>query len=359
MIESARSQLAARAAELAGVSLVLVDPAGKLTYVNPAAETLFQQSRKRLLALRLDRLGAVGRMSWSLAERAIAEDRTLVAHDVELATALGPRAVSFDAGPDGEGAALAIRLAPQRSDANGAPSAAEAARGFGRLLSHELKNPLAGARGAAQLIGEGGDLETNEFAALIISEIDRARGIAERWSRIGDVAPQAFSAVNINAIVDRAVSSARAAWPGIWIEEHFDPSLPEAWGDDELLVQALSNLITNACEACRDHQNPCVSLRTRYRQPSPGGPAPHARLEVEIRDNGPGVSSALRASLFNPFVTSKPAGEGLGLALVSRILELHDGAVELAAEPGASDGNEDQLSGAVFRLFLPMEAMQR
>jgi two-component system nitrogen regulation sensor histidine kinase GlnL len=209
-------------------------------------------------------------------------------------------------------------------------------------LSHELKNPLAGARGAAQLIAQSPDEEIAELAAVIVSEIDRARRISERWSRIGDVAPGPFTAVNLHALVREAVRSASAgAEAAVEFEERFDPSIPDAAGDRDLIFQAVLNLLINAAEAV-EVEGGRVSVSTRYRSARPGGPSPEARLEIQVRDDGPGVPDQLQDAVFNPFVTGKPAGEGLGLALVSRIAEIHGGGVEFTSRPGRT----------VFHLYL-------
>ena len=312
--------------------------------MNAAAETLFGRSRQRLEGAGLDELGELGAATAPLARRAIGEARDVFAHDVGVAgrgEAPGLR-VSIDAVPDGEGACLSLRAWPDSARTPRGDAAANAAAGFGRMLSHELKNPIAGARGAAQLMTGGDDAETAELAALIVRELDRARRIAERWSRVGDIVPGPLSPVNLHALVREAAESARAAAePCVdWIES-FDPSLPEAAADPDLVRQSVLNLLINAAESAAENGG-LVRVTTRYRRARPGGPAPDARLEVAVEDNGPGVPAELQDAVFNPFVTGKPAGEGLGLALVSRVAELHHGGVEFESRPGRT----------VFRLFL-------
>ena len=201
---------AQRAAEATGVALILVNADAEIIYVNGSGEALFERSHRHLEGAPLAQFGALGVHAARLADRAVTEQRSVVAHGLHLATAAGPRAVSFNAEPEGQGACIAIRCAPQDVTAAASEEAALAATGFGRMLSHELKNPLAGARGAAQLLAEGANGETGELAALIIGEIDRAGRIAERWSRSGDIAPQPFAPVNLNALVHAAAASARA-----------------------------------------------------------------------------------------------------------------------------------------------------
>lgn len=332
----------ARAAEAASVGLVLVDSAGRIEFLNASAEILFGRSRRQLLGHSIDSAGPVGRATADLARRAISEARVVVAHDLPVTLGGGAARLSIDAAPEGDGACLSLRRWPESGASPRGDTAANAAAGFGRMLSHELKNPIAGARGAAQLIAQSADGEVFELAGLIMSELDRARRIAERWSRIGEIAPGPMTPVNLHALVREAVRAAAAQSSSLVLwEEHFDPSLPDALADRDLALQAVLNLLINAAEALADRGG-TVEVTTRYRVSRPGGPAPDARLEIEVRDDGPGVPDALKEAVFNPFVTGKPAGEGLGLALVSRIAEIHRGGVEFDSRPGDTS----------FRLYL-------
>jgi len=337
---------AERAAEGAPVALLVLDRHGLIQFLNNRAETLLGQSKKRLLGKTLGQSGAVGAAASGLAAHALATGREVFAHDLPVPLEGQALRVSVDAAPDEQGGVcVCIRPWPESGGGPRSDVAANAAVGFGQLLSHELKNPMAGARGAAQLIAQGEDEESKELAALIITELDRARRIADRWSRVGDIGPPKLGRVNLHALVRAAVRSARAGAPSdvVWLE-YFDPSLPDARADTDLVSQAVLNLLINAAEAAAQGGGR-VKVYTRYRQPRPGGPAPEARLEIAIEDDGPGVPEALRDAVFNPFVTGKPAGEGLGLALVSRIAELHDGGVEFASRPGCT----------VFHLYLPVD----
>ncbi len=325
---------AERAAEVASVGLLLVSHDGLIDYANASAELLIGLSRKRLIGARLADLGAVGAAVSPLAKRAMIEEREVFAHDLPVEAETGLVRLSVDVVPDGGGVCLSLRPWPEAGSSSSGGVAADAAAGFGRMLSHELKNPIAGARGAAQLIGASETGETAELANLIITELDRAKRIAERWSQIGDIAPGPLKAVNLHALVRSAVRSASVASVDhvVW-EEHFDPSLPEAFVDEDLALQAVLNLLTNAAEALAD-EGGNITVSTRYRATRPGGPAPGARLEVRVEDDGPGIPDRLQNAVFNPFVTGKPAGEGLGLALVARIADLHDGGVEFESRPG-------------------------
>jgi len=323
-----------RAAEAAPVGLVLVDGEGRIIFINDSAETLIGRSRKQLSGSRLADAGPVGAAADALARRAVNEARGVVAHDLPISLPDALVRLSIDAAPEGEGACVCLRPWPESGASPRGDTAANAAAGFGRMLSHELKNPIAGARGAAQLIAQSDDEEIAELAELIVSELDRARRIAERWSGIGELTPGPLEPVNLHALVREAVRSAAAgAAEGVTFEEHFDPSIPDAEADRDLVLQAVLNLLINAAEAVQERGG-AVSVSTRYRSARPGGPAPEARLEIQVLDEGPGVPDHLQEAVFNPFVTGKPAGEGLGLALVSRIAELHGGGVEFSSQPG-------------------------
>ena len=334
---------AARAAEAAGIALLLLDKDGRILYANGAAEPLLAQSRRRLTGRQLSEFRPWGETAAEMAARVQETRRELIAHDIAVTGPAGTQRGAIDIVPEGEGSCVAIRLAPPGRIHPGGEGAAKAAAGFGRMLSHELKNPIAGARGAAQLIAQNASGETGELAQIILTELDRARRIAEHWSRAGDIAASAHAPVNLHALAREAIASARSSAPeGVVFEEGFDPSLPETLGDRDLLLQAVLNLLINAREAVARTGTGKVRLSTRYRRPDPGGVAPEARLELEVRDNGPGVPDQFGENVFNPFVTSKPAGEGLGLAFVSRVADIHHGGVEFDSRPGDT----------AFRLFL-------
>lgn len=335
---------AARVADSARVGLVLIGPDLNIVYLNAAAETLFGRSRRRLANTSLEEAGPTGLAAAPFARRAIAEAREVFAHDVSVSDEIegGDQRLSIDASPEEDGACLCLRPWPDGAGAARGAAAANAAAGFGRMLSHELKNPLAGARGAAQLMVQSEDSETAELAALIVRELDRARRISDRWCQVGEIALGPLEAVNLHALVRESVESARAASAGdVRFTEAFDPSLPDAAADGDLVRQAVLNLLINAAEAVRGKPG-AVQVTTRYRRARPGGAAPDARLEIAVEDDGPGVPPDLQDAIFNPFVTGKPAGEGLGLALVTRIAELHGGGVEFESRPGRT----------VFRLYL-------
>lgn len=214
--------------------------------------------------------------------------------------------------------------------------------GLGRLIAHELKNPLAGIKGAAQLLRD--DIETDEghdLIDLISSEIDRIRRLADRMETLGDTDPETDARVNIHEILRRARQIIQSADKSITFTESYDPSLPHAMGDPDTLMQAVLNLIKNAAEA-GDH----VTLKTRFRSGMSrrrGETHKHLPVEIQIIDNGPGIDPDLVDQIFQPFVSTKADGQGLGLALVSKVATAHNGLVQVSSVPGKTK----------FSLLLP------
>lgn len=215
--------------------------------------------------------------------------------------------------------------------------------GMGRMIAHELKNPLAGIKGAAQLLRD--DVESEEGLALIEligSEIDRIRRLADRMEKLGDADHAGSERVNIHEILRQARRVIQSANPEVVFDERYDPSLPHAYGDPDTLMQALLNLIKNAVESSGPSGE--IRLETQFRSGVRGGKsAKNLPIDIRIIDNGPGISKDMLSQIFQPFVTTKPEGQGLGLALVSKVAAAHEGLVEVQSIPGRT----------VFSLLLP------
>jgi len=213
--------------------------------------------------------------------------------------------------------------------------------GMGRMIAHELKNPLAGIKGAAQLLRD--DVESEEGQSLIDligSEIDRIRRLADRMETLGDQDPENAERVNIHEILRRARRVIQSANPNLIFTERYDPSLPHAKGDADTLMQALLNLIKNAAEAVENLGDKGeIMLETRFRsgvtsRSGSEATAQHLPIEIRIIDNGPGIAKHIADQLFQPFVSTKPEGQGLGLSLVSKVAAAHGGIVEVKSRPG-------------------------
>ena len=224
--------------------------------------------------------------------------------------------------------------------------------GLGRMLAHEIKNPLAGIRGAAQLLKSGAKAEDAPLAQLIVDETDRIRRLVDRMEAFSDDASPSREPVNIHEVLDRVRAlAANGVADGLTLRETFDPSLPAVWGDEDQLIQVFLNLVKNAAEAAhaRGDQRGEIVISTAYRhgdrvRAAKGQALRAAPLEVRVVDNGPGVPPHLREHLFQPFVTSKANGAGLGLALVTKLVAAHGGLLDFDSEPGRT----------VFRVLLPI-----
>ncbi len=228
-----------------------------------------------------------------------------------------------------------------------------ATRAMGTLaavLAHEVKNPLSGVRGAAQLLEPALDEGGRSLTRLICEEVDRIVALVDRMELFADERPVDFGPVNIHRVLDRVRQLAESGFGrGRRFVCDYDPSLPPVFGNRDLLVQLFLNLVKNAAEATEAGSG-VITLSTRYqvglKLSEPDGGRRYLPLVVSVLDNGPGVSEGMRQRLFDPFASGKPGGKGLGLALVAKIVADHGGLIELASEPRRTQ----------FRVFLPMAA---
>ncbi|MCP4820896.1 MAG: PAS domain-containing sensor histidine kinase, partial [Shimia sp.] len=218
--------------------------------------------------------------------------------------------------------------------------------GMAEMLAHEIKNPLAGITGAAQLLSMNLAPEDLELTDLIVVEGRRIVTLLEQVEQFGNLSPPARKPVNIHDVLDRARRSALVGFGAhMAIIEDYDPSLPPAEGDADQLVQVVLNLLKNASEASENHGK--IRIKTYYehsfrlrRADGGGQPLP---LQIEIIDDGPGLPQDIQGDIFDPFVSGRENGTGLGLALVSKIISDHGGMITVDSVPGRT----------VFKLSLP------
>ena len=342
--------------ELGPEPALVIDGEGALVAVNEAAEALFGQGLALLSRGRFQTALPKGSPIVGLIDRCLTDTGVVRERGLQVNVFGHPPFVAdASATPLGAGAVLLtlrVRTASLAAERAADIAGLHSVIGLGRMLAHEIKNPLAGIRGAAQLLKSGLSAADLPLAELIVDETERIRRLVDRMEAFSDDVEPARMAVNIHKVLDRVRAlAANGVADGIAIRETYDPSLPPALGDEDQLIQVFLNLVKNAAEAshARGDGRGEIMISTSYRhgvrvRSGPGGPAQGAPLEVKVIDNGPGVPGELRDHLFEPFVTSKSHGTGLGLALVAKIVAGHGGLVDFEFEPGRT----------LFRVLLPI-----
>ena len=339
--------------------VAVFDAADRFTYASPAAEEFFQTSLLRLTGKRLDAYipGDHPLLALMSQVRRTGRSSNLIGLEIASPRIGEHRDVEVQASRFGDGDGSVLVTLQERTTSRllerqmGHRSAGRSVSGLAGVIAHEIRNPLAGIRGAAQLLESNVDSDGRALTQLICSEIDRVAGLLDRMLAFGDAPVRPGEAVNIHKVLDhvRRLSEAASANPPRFSLE-FDPSLPPVLGNRDRLVQALLNLVKNAVEASASQgETAQVWLRTKFQAGvAVTNPANGQRvslpLVISVEDNGPGVAEDMAHSLFEPFVTNKPAGSGLGLALSARIAGEHGGLIET-----------DRVRGrTIFRLMLPM-----
>ncbi len=319
------------------VATLLLDRGGVVLFVNAAAEQLCNVSRSAMVGRVVY---DVIRMDRSYRQR-LNDPSTpaLFAHRAEIAVG-GRKAIFVDMQmvPYGQNGHRILALVPSQSEAEllgGSLSrSGRAAGAAASMLAHEIKNPLAGIKGAAQLLARKVDTGGERFTTLICAEVDRITNLIDQMEHFSRGQPLACSAINLYPPIHQAMEAVRARqFDSVRFIEDFDPSLPLVLGNHDAMVQILLNLVTNACEALGAHDDGTVRVATAYRHGlsidnGDGRGRIALPIELSVSDNGPGVPADIRGDLFDPFVTTKREGRGLGLALVAKLARDMGGTVQ-------------------------------
>jgi two-component system, NtrC family, nitrogen regulation sensor histidine kinase GlnL len=337
--------------------VMTIDADNALSFLNSAAETFFDGSASVLIGQKLMGLIPLDSPLFSMIEQARATGSSFADYDLALESPkLGMKVVNIEVSPVAETyGEIAITLF-ERSIARRLHhqlqfrGAARSVSAMAAMLAHEVKNPLSGIRGAAQLLEQTIETDDKALTELICNETDRICALVDRMEVFADERPIRKEAINIHEVLDHCRRVAATGFGRhVTFVERYDPSLPPALGNRDILVQLFINLLKNACEALPPAVGGEIQLSTAYRHGmrlAVGGSGYRLDLPllISIQDNGPGIPEDLRANLFEPFVTTKPSGSGLGLAFVAKAVADHGGVVELDSEPRRT----------IFRVTLPI-----
>ncbi len=338
--------------------ILVLDENRRILFVNYAAEAFFGASLSVLTRQALDDLIAFGSPIISLVETVSQRRAPMTEYRVRVGSSRfgDERVADVFATPISDVDGRVAVLIQERTMADKidrqmvSRGAARSVTGLASMLAHEIKNPLSGIRGAAQLLEQSVPSDEVPLARLIREETDRIVGLIDRVEVFGDERPLEREPINIHVILDRVKLLARnGVARGITFSEEYDPSLPPVFGNRDQLIQIFLNLIKNASEALERTQKPEIRLTTAFRpgiRISVAGVAERISLplEIVIEDNGPGVPPDILPFLFDPFVTTKTNGSGLGLALVAKIVGDHGGVIDCDSRPGRTR----------FRILLPV-----
>jgi two-component system, NtrC family, nitrogen regulation sensor histidine kinase GlnL len=342
------------------VAVMVIAPDGRIRDANGAAEDFFDMSVAFLRRHTLHDLAPFGSPLLALIEQVRQRGGAVNEYKVDLGTPRTPseRLVDLHVAPVPEHPGEVVVMLQLRTMVDKMNrqlthrGAARSVTALAAMLAHEIKNPLSGIRGAAQLLEQQANDDDRLLTRLICEEADRIVKLVDRMEVFADERPVEREKVNIHMVLDHVKRLAQSGFARhIRIIEEYDPSLPPVLANRDQLIQVFLNLLKNAAEAIGDTATDgeihlCTAFRPGVRLSLPASSRPKVVLPLEfcVKDNGPGVADDLMPDLFDPFVTTKPSGTGLGLALAAKIIGDHGGIIECESQPRRT----------IFRVLMPM-----
>ncbi len=337
------------------VAVVVVDKHLRLQHLNPSAEALLAVSRSSVLGSYFLHYFREGDSAQEAFEQAVEEGSQFTKRKAQWQLHNGEKlTVDYTVTPIPDGDKLIIEIVAldrllRISREEALISSQETTRNLVRSMAHEIKNPLGGIRGAAQLLARelpSADLE--EFTQIIIEEVDRLRNLVDRM--LGPSQLPNFTDTNAHEILERIATVIKAeCGDDIKIKRDYDPSIPDFIADKELLIQALLNICRNAMQALQEgdlNEQGLITLRTRVQRQFTIGRQHHNLVcRIDIEDNGPGIAQDILADIFYPMITGRAEGTGLGLAISQHLIQQHQGLIECESRPGQT----------IFSIYIPLE----
>jgi len=331
---------------------LLLDEELVIRYANPAAEQLFSQSTKRLLDSPLSKLIQHASMDLALLTQPMQSGQSITDSDVTFVVDGKPLMLEVTASPLTWNKQIMLliemrKIGQQRrlSQELNQHAQQQAAKLLVRGLAHEIKNPLGGLRGAAQLLEKMlSDPSLKEYTQIIIEQADRLRALVDRL--LGPQKPGKKQSENLHIVLEKVRQLVELeAGPSVVIKRDYDPSLPEILMDSDQIEQALLNIVSNAAQILQGQENGEITLKTRtVHQANIHGQRYKLSARIEIIDNGPGISASLQDTLFYPMVSGREGGTGLGLSISQNLIDQHKGKIDVESWPGQT----------TFTIYLPI-----
>ena len=332
-------------------AVLLFDNALTLVYINQPGEMMFAWSARHVLGSHAQQVFFFSDQGMEDdMQRVLASDSTLTKRNVVLALPLHPMTVNVTMTPVSDGKKTMLLVEVQQVDRHLRISMEEqlmaqqnASKMLLRGLAHEIKNPLGGLRGAAQLLDqELPEEELREYTRIIIEESDRLQSLVDRM--LAPNKPPHKSLLNIHRVLERVRQLVQVEAPRVQLIRDYDPSMPAIYGDSDQLIQAILNIVRNAAQALGDKGK--ITIRSRiHRQVTIGLNRHPLVAKVDVIDDGPGIKPELLNQIFYPMVTGRAEGTGLGLSIAQSLISQHGGLVECESKPGET----------IFSIFLPLE----